>query len=230
MELREAICEKFQRDNGLTFKPSQIVVSNGAKQSIANLCLSLLDPGDECILFSPFWVSYAEIVQLAGGVPVEVYAGVEHDFKVGAEQVELAITDKTRMLLFSSPCNPTGSVYQHAELRAICDVLAKYPDIVVVSDEIYEYINFSGKHVSIGSFDAVKDRTVTVNGFSKGFSMTGWRLGYIGAPQWIADACAKMQGQFTSGAASFSQKAAVIALRSDMTPTHEMAKAFFTSP
>jgi len=226
VELREAICTKFKRDNDLNFKPSQIVVSNGAKQSIANVCLSLLDEGDEVVILAPYWVSYSEIVKLAGGVPVLVKAGIETDFKVSAEQVETAISNRTKILLFSSPCNPTGSVYTEEELKAIADVVAKYEQITILADEIYEYINFTGKHVSIGAFDNVKDRTVTVNGFSKGFSMTGWRLGYIGAPQWIADACGKIQGQFTSGATAFGQKAASYALTADMQPTHEMRKAF----
>lgn len=226
VELRKAIQTKFKRDNGLDFELSQIVVSNGAKQSIANLCLSLLDEGDEVVILAPYWVSYGAIVQLAGGKPVLVSAGIENDYKVSAEQVAEAITDRTRMLLFSSPCNPTGSVYSEEELRAIADVVAAHEGICIVSDEIYEYINFTGQHVSIGAFEQVKDRTVTVNGFSKGFAMTGWRLGYIGAPNWIAEACAKIQGQFTSGATSFGQKAAAYALLADMTPTHKMREAF----
>lgn len=225
-ELREAICEKFARDNDLHFKPSQIVVSNGAKQSIANLCLSLLNPGDEAVVFSPFWVSYAEIIQLAEGKVVPIYAGVDQDFKVTPHQLDLAITPRTKMVLFSSPCNPTGSVYSKHELRNLAEVIARHPDVIIVSDEIYEYINFTDQHASIGAFDVVRDRTVTVNGFSKGFAMTGWRLGYMGAPQWIADACSKMQGQITSGAASFSQRAAIVALLSDMAPTHAMNDAF----
>ncbi len=202
------------------------MVSNGAKQSIANVCLSLLDEGDEVVILAPYWVSYSEIVKLAGGVPVLVKAGIETDFKVSAEQVAAAISKRTKILLFSSPCNPTGSVYTEAELQAIADVVAKHEQITILADEIYEYINFTGKHVSIGAFENVKDRTVTINGFSKGFSMTGWRLGYIGAPQWIASACGKVQGQFTSGANAFGQKAAAYALLADMTPTHEMRKAF----
>ncbi len=226
VELREAIKTKFKRDNNLDFDINQIVVSNGAKQSIANVMLSLIDNEEEVIILSPYWVSYSEIVKLADGIPVLVHAGIEKDYKVTAAQVEAAITSRTKVLLFSSPCNPTGSVYTESELRAIADVVAKYEQITIVSDEIYEYINFSNKHVSIGSFENVKDRTVTINGFSKGFSMTGWRLGYMGAPKWIADACSKMQGQFTSGATSFGQKAAAYALLSDMTPTHEMRDAF----
>lgn len=225
-QIREAISAKFKRDNNLDYAPSQIVVSNGAKQSIANLSLTLLDEGDEVIILAPYWVSYYEIVRLGGGTPVSLLGGIENDFKVTAEQVAGAITEKTRMILFSSPCNPTGSVYQHDELEAIANVIAKHEQIVVVSDEIYEYINFSGKHVSIGSFPQVKEQTVTVNGFSKGFAMTGWRLGYIGAPTWIAKACTKIQGQFTSGATAFGQIAGAHALTSDMTPTNEMRAAF----
>lgn len=226
MEFREAICTKFKRDNNLDFAPNQIVVSNGAKQSIANLCLSLLNEGDEVVLLAPYWVSYFEIIRIPGGIPVIVSAGIDQDFKVTAEQVAAAITPRTKMVLFSSPCNPTGSVYSSEELEAIANVVAPHENITIVSDEIYEYINFKGAHVSIGAFDCVKDRTVTVNGFAKGFAMTGWRLGYIGGPQWIAAACAKIQGQFTSGANSFGQKAAAHALLSDMTPTYNMVKEF----
>ena len=226
MEFREAICTKFKRDNQLDFDPSQIVVSNGAKQSIANLCLSLLNKGDEVVLLAPYWVSYFEIIRIPGGIPVVVSAGIDQDFKVTAEQVEAAITPKTKMLLFSSPCNPTGSVYSSEELEAIANVIARHEGITIVSDEIYEYINFTGQHISIGAFDCVKDRTVTVNGFAKGFAMTGWRLGYMGAPKWIARACSKIQGQFTSCANAFSQKGAVTALLSDMAPTYDMVAEF----
>jgi len=226
VELREAICTKFKRDNQLDFDIHNIVVSNGAKQSIANLCLALLDEGDEVLIFSPYWVSYIEIVRLAGGVPVPVEAGIESDFKVTPEQVEAAITDKTKLVMFSSPCNPTGSVYSADELQAIADVIARHEDVFIMSDEIYEYINFTDQHASIGACPNVKDRTITVNGFAKGFAMTGWRLGYIGAPKWIAAACAKIQGQFTSGANAFGQKAAAYALLADMTPTFEMREAF----
>ena len=226
VELRKAIVTKFKRDNNLDFDINQIVVSNGAKQSIANLALTLLNDGDEVIIFSPYWVSYYEIVRLGGGVPVPVYAGIEQDFKVTAEQVKAAITDKTKLVLFSSPCNPTGSVYTHDELKSIADVIAERENIYIISDEIYEYINFTGGHASIGSFENVRDRTVTVNGFSKGFAMTGWRLGYIGGPLWIAKACAKMQGQFTSGATAFGQMAAAHALTSDLSPTFKMREAY----
>ena len=226
IELREAIKTKFKRDNNLDYNINEIVVSNGAKQSIANLSLALLDEGDEVIILAPYWVSYFEIIRLSGATPVLVSAGIEQDYKVTAAQIEAAITDKTRFILYSSPCNPTGSVYNEAELRSFADVIAKYDDVYIVSDEIYEYINFGDKHISIGSFENVKDRTITVNGFAKGFAMTGWRLGYMGAPKWIADACTKIQGQFTSGASSFGQKAAAHALLSDLTPTYKMCEAF----
>ncbi len=225
-ELRKAIQTKFQRDNQLDFDLDQIVVSNGAKQSIANIFLSLLNKGDEVIVLAPYWVSYSEIVKIAEGVPVLVKASIEDDYKVKAEAIEKAITDRTKAILFSSPCNPTGSVYTHSELSAIADVVAQHEDLYIVSDEIYEYINFTGGHASIGAFEKVKDRTITVNGFSKGFAMTGWRLGYIGAPKWIAKACVKVQGQFTSGANAFGQKAAAYALLADMTPTQQMKAAF----
>lgn len=213
LELRQAICTKLQADNGLTYTPEQIVVSNGAKQSVANLSLALLDAGDEVVVFSPYWVSYKEIVKLSGAEPVFVYAGIEQDFKVSPEQLRAAITPRTRMVLFSSPCNPSGSLFTRTELQALARVLADYPEIVVVSDEIYEYINFTDEgHCSIASFAEVADRAVVINGFSKGYAMTGWRLGYIAAPKWIAAACTKIQGQFTSGANAFGQKAAAQAL------------------
>jgi aspartate aminotransferase len=226
MDLRNAICDKFKSENKLDFKPSQIVVSNGAKQCIANICLATLNEGDEAIILGPYWVSYVEIVKFAGGNPVVVSAGIEEDFKVNAEQIKQAITPKTKLLIFSSPCNPTGSVFTHDELKAIADVIAENGQILVISDEIYEYINFTGNHVSIGAFDNMKDCTATINGFSKGFSMTGWRLGYMGGPQWLADACNKVQGQVTSGAASFSQEAAAVALRTEKTEALAMRDAF----
>ena len=225
-KLREAISRKFKRENGLEYAVSQIVVSNGAKQSIANICLATLDPGDEVIILAPYWVSYADIVTMVGGTSVEVGAGIEQDYKVTPEQIEAAITDRTKLLLFSSPCNPTGSVYTHDELAAIARMLARHEGVYVISDEIYEHINFGDKHVSIGTFPEVKDRTITVNGFSKGFAMTGWRLGYMGAPAEIAEACIKIQGQVTSGANSFSQHAAAFALDADLGPTIEMRQAF----
>lgn len=213
LSLREAIVDKFKNDNGLDYSAAQIVVSNGAKQSIANACLALLNPGDEAIILTPYWVSYIEIAKLAGAEPVLVSAGIDQDFKVTPAQLEAAITDHSRIVLFSSPSNPTGSVYSRDELEGLAEVLRKYPDIIVISDEIYEHINFGEKHTSIGALDGMLDRTITVNGFSKGYAMTGWRLGYMGAPLWIAQACNKIQGQTTSGANSFAQEAAAIALR-----------------
>lgn len=226
LELRKAIVEKFKKENNLIFDPSQIVVSNGAKQSIYNLCMSILNPDDECIILAPYWVSYAEIVKMADGIPVFVSAGIDQDFKPTASAIEKAITPKTKMLLFSSPCNPTGSVFSKRELNAIANVLAKHPDIYIVSDEIYEYINFTGKHFSIGSIDKVRQQTITVNGFSKGYSMTGWRIGYIGAPKEVAAACEKIQGQVTSGASSFGQIAAAFALTYSNRATDLMRKEF----
>lgn len=225
-ELREAISKKFKEENHLDYKASQIVVSNGAKQTLANIFLSLLDQDDEVIVLAPYWVSYSEIIKLAEGKTVLLKAGIESDFKVSAEDIEKAITPKTKALLFSSPCNPTGSVYLESELKAIAQVISKHPGIIIVADEIYEYINFTGKHISIGSFPEVKDQTVTVNGFSKGYAMTGWRLGYMGGPQWLSDACNKVQGQITSGANSFSQKAATFALQTKLPETELMKAAF----
>ncbi|MEN0006162.1 MAG: pyridoxal phosphate-dependent aminotransferase [Bacteroidota bacterium] len=226
VELRKAIQTKFKRDNDLDFDLDQIVVSNGAKQSIANLCLALLNEGDEVVILAPYWVSYSEIVKIAGGIPKLVKAGIEDDYKVSAAMVEEAITARTKAVLFSSPCNPTGSVYSKEELEAIAQVVARHEQITLIADEIYEYINFGERHASIGSFEFVRNRTATVNGFSKGFAMTGWRLGYIGAPKWLAKACAKIQGQFTSGATAFGQKAAAFALEADMAPSHAMREAF----
>jgi len=226
VELRQAIQTKFKRDNGLDFELNQIVVSNGAKQSIANLCMALLDPGDEVIILAPYWVSYKAIVEMNQGVAVPVYAGIDQDYKVTAQQVAAAITERTKMVLFSSPCNPTGSVYSLEELTAIAEVVAPHEQVYIISDEIYEYINFTGQHASIGTVACVKDRTITVNGFAKGFAMTGWRLGYIGAPAFIAEACSKIQGQFTSGANAFAQKAAVTALLADRSPSYAMRDEF----
>ena len=225
-ELREAICRKLKRENDLDFTPNEIMVSNGAKQSISNIFNALLNPGDEVIIFSPYWVSYFDIVKLAGGIAVPVKAGIEQDFKVTSEQLDAAITPKTKVIIFSSPCNPTGSVYTKHELTSLVDVIDKYDNLFVISDEIYEYINFQPQHVSIGTFEKIKDQTITVNGFSKGFAMTGWRLGYIAGPEWLVKACAKIQGQCTSGANAFAQKAAVHALESDMAPSHQMSDAF----
>lgn len=226
LDLRKAISEKFQRDNGLTYSPDQIVVSNGAKQSIANVFMAILNPGDEVIVLTPYWVSYSAMILLAEGTPVFVRGTIENDFKATAEQVKEAITDKTKAIIFSSPCNPTGSVFTKQELEAIANVLKDREDITVISDEIYELINFGSKHESIGTIDGMIDRTVTVNGFSKGFAMTGWRVGYIGAPLWIAKAANKMQGQYTSGNSSIAQRAALTALTGSMEPTKNMAKAY----
>ncbi|NQX78506.1 pyridoxal phosphate-dependent aminotransferase, partial [Gilvibacter sp.] len=208
-DLKQAIITKFERDNGLHYNPAQIVVSTGAKQSLSNLAMVLLNPGDEVLLPAPYWVSYSDISKLAGGVPVVIPSSIETDFKVTPEALDAAITPKTRMMIYSSPCNPSGSVYSKEELRALADVLAKYPDIIVISDEIYEHINFVGQHTSMASFEDMYDRTVVVNGVSKAFSMTGWRIGYIGAPEWIARACNKMQGQVTSGANCTAQRATI---------------------
>ncbi|MBB4078110.1 aspartate aminotransferase [Lewinella aquimaris] len=225
-EIKQAISDKFKRENDLDYKPSQIVVSTGAKQSIANVCFALLNEGDEAVILAPFWVSYSAMVEVAGGKAVIVGAGIEDDYKVTPAAIAEAINERTKFILFSSPCNPTGSVYTHDELAAIARMLADYPDVYVVSDEIYEHINFTGKHASIGTFSEVKDRTITVNGFSKGFAMTGWRLGYLGAPQDVADACSKLQGQNTSGANSIAQYAGAHALNSDLGPTVAMKEAF----
>ncbi len=225
-ELRKAIAEKLKRDNNLDVKAENIVVSTGAKQSLVNTLMALVNPGDEVIIFAPYWVSYYEMVKMAEGVPVLVHGSLENQFKVSATQVREAITPKTKAILFSSPCNPTGAVFSREELTAIAEVVAEHDHIFIIADEIYEYINFTGEHFSIGSLDIVKDRTITVNGFSKGFAMTGWRMGYIAAPKWIADACDKMQGQVTSGANSITQKAALAALTGDMMETKKMSEAY----
>lgn len=226
-DLKEAIILKFKRDNNLTYKPNQIVVSTGAKQSLANVALALINPGDEVILPAPYWVSYSDIVKIAEGVPVEVPTSIENDFKMTALQLEAAITPKTKMLWYSSPCNPSGSVYNKQELEAIANVLKKHPQIIVVSDEIYEHINFTSEgHTSIAGIDGMYDRTVTVNGVSKAFAMTGWRIGYIGAPEWIAKACNKMQGQITSGANSIAQRATIAALKAPVSKIQYMIDEF----
>jgi aspartate aminotransferase len=226
MELKEAICRKFKRDNNLEYKPSQIVVSTGAKQSLYNIAQVMLNDGDEVILPAPYWVSYYEIIKLSGGVPVEVRTTVENDFKMTPEEFEAAITPKTKMMWFSSPCNPSGSVYNREELTALVKVLEKYPHIYVVSDEIYEHINFSGTFCSIASVPGMFDRTITVNGVAKAFAMTGWRIGYIGAPEFIAKACTKMQGQVTSGANSIAQRATITAVDANPSVLEEMVDAF----
>jgi aspartate aminotransferase len=226
LELKEAICKKFKRDNNLEYKPSQIVVSTGAKQSLYNIAQVMLNEGDEVILPAPYWVSYFEIIKLSGGTPVEVPTSVESDFKITPEQLEAAITPKTKMMWFSSPCNPSGSVYNREELTALANVLEKYPNIYVVSDEIYEHINFSGTFCSIGSIPGMLERTITVNGVAKAFAMTGWRIGYIGAPEFIAKACTKIQGQVTSGANSIAQRATITAVAADPSVLNEMVSAF----
>lgn len=225
-DLREAICEKFDRDNGIYYTKDQIVVSTGAKQSIANVVMSLVNPGDEVIIPAPYWVSYAEIVKVADGVSVFVNADIKADFKITGKQLEEAITDKTKLILFSTPCNPTGSVYSKEELQELATVISKYKNIIVLSDEIYEHINFVGKHESLAQFPEVYDQVVTVNGVSKAWAMTGWRLGYIGAPKEIAAACSKVQGQFTSATSSITQRATIAALKKDPVFLEEMLAAF----
>jgi len=225
-ELRKAVSLKFKRDNNLDYSPEQIVVSTGAKHSLTNLALTILNPGDEVLLPAPYWVSYHDMIKIAEAKPIIINSGIEADFKVTPDQIEKAITSKTRMLWFSSPCNPSGSVYSKDELLAIAQVIAKHPNIIIVADEIYEHINFLDKHQSIAQFDFIKEQVVTVNGVSKGYAMTGWRIGYIGAPKWIADACTKMQGQFTSGTCSIAQKAAQAALEADPVSIIPMQEAF----
>lgn len=226
VELKDAVITKFKRDNGLTYNRAQIVVSTGAKQSLANAAMVILNPGDEVILPCPYWVSYAEIVKLAEGVPVEVPTTVENNFKITPAQLEAAITPKTKMLWYSSPCNPSGMIFSKEELRALADVLVKYPDIIVVSDEIYEHINFVGEHASMAQFEDMYDRVITVNGVSKAFAMTGWRIGYIGAPEYIARACNKMQGQITSGANCIAQRAVITALEAPVSKIQPMIDTF----
>jgi aspartate aminotransferase len=225
-DLREAIAKKFTNENGIPSEVANVVVSTGAKQSLANIFMSIIDPGDEVIILSPYWVSYADLIQVAEGVPVLVKGAIENDFKATAEQVAKAITPKTKALIYSSPCNPSGSVFTLDELSAIANALQADKNIIVIADEIYEHINFTGKHVSMGSFPEMKDRVITVNGVAKGFAMTGWRIGYISAPLAIAKACAKIQGQFTSGANSIAQRATLAALTQDMEPTKKMAAEY----
>ncbi|AXT58262.1 pyridoxal phosphate-dependent aminotransferase [Aquimarina sp. AD1] len=226
IELKDAIITKFKRDNNLSYDHSQVVVSTGAKQSLYNVAQVYLNPGDEVILPCPYWVSYSDIVKLAEGVPVEVKTSIENDFKMTADQLEKAITPKTKMIWYSSPCNPSGSIYSKDELRALADVLQKYPDIIVVSDEIYEHINYVGDHASMAQFDDMYERTVTVNGVAKAFAMTGWRIGYIGAPKAIARACNKMQGQVTSGANCIAQRAVITALEAPVSKIQYMIDEF----
>ena len=226
VELKDAISKKFKRDNQLNYNRSQIVVSTGAKQSLANVVMVLINEGDEVLLPCPYWVSYAELIKLAEGVPVEIPTTVESNFKITPEQLEAAITPRTRMIMYSSPSNPSGMVYSKEELRALADVLVKYPDIIVVSDEIYEHINFVGQPFSMAQFEDMYDRVVTVNGVSKAFAMTGWRIGYIGGPDWIARACNKMQGQITSGANCIAQRAVITALEAPVSSIKYMIDTF----
>ena len=225
-DLRMAISAKFKRDNNINYSKDQIVVSTGAKQSIANVVLSLINPGDEVIIPAPYWVSYEEIVKMAEGVPVGIETSIENDFKITPDQLKAAINTKTKLMIYSSPCNPSGSVYTKEELRGLADVLKDHPSIVVISDEIYEHINFTNSYFSMAAFDDMYNQVVTVNGVSKSFAMTGWRLGYIGAPNWIASACTKIQGQFTSGASSISQRAALAAISEDPKVVIPMKNAF----
>jgi len=226
LDLREAVCTKFKRDNNLDYKPENIVVSTGAKQSLANVILALVDEGDDVIIPTPYWVTYSELVKIAKGKVVEVHTSLESGFKITPAQLEAAITSTTKLFLFSSPCNPSGAVYSKKELEGLADVFRKHPNVFIISDEIYEYINFVGKHESIAQFDDLKDRTIVINGLSKGFAMTGWRLGYIAASAEVAKACEKLQGQFTSGTNSITQKAAVVALTADLRPSMEMVEEF----
>jgi len=226
LDLREAVCTKLQRDNGLSYKPENIVVSTGAKQSLANAILALVDENDEVIIPTPYWVTYSELVKIARGRVVEIKTSARDGFKITPQQLEAAITPHTNVFLFSSPCNPSGAVYTREELEGLVNVFRKYPNVTILSDEIYEYINFVGKHESIAQFEDIRDRVVIINGLSKGFAMTGWRLGYIAASPEIAKACEKLQGQFTSGTSSITQKAAVTALTTDLRPTEEMVEEF----
>jgi aspartate aminotransferase len=226
LDLRQAVCTKLQRDNGLEYTPEQIVVSTGAKQSIANTVLAIVDKADEVIIPTPYWVTYSEIVKLAGGTVKLVKTSFEHGYKITPAELEAAITPKTKLFMFSSPCNPTGALYSREELGALAGVFRKHPEVFIMSDEIYEHINFTGRHESIAQFDFLKERVIIINGLSKGFAMTGWRLGYIAAPLAVAKACDKIQGQFTSGANAITQRAAIGALTGDLRPTYEMVKEF----
>jgi aspartate aminotransferase len=228
LEVRKAVAQKFKRDNGLDYAPDQIVISTGAKQAIANAIYALVNPGDEVIMPSPFWVSYAELVKLVGGIPVLLPAPVEQDFKITPQQLEKAINDKTKLIIYSSPCNPTGSVYSREELEAFAAIIEKKDELYVISDEIYELINFAGTTTSIASIGNMIERTITVNGVSKAFAMTGWRIGYIGAPKWIAEACSKMQGQITSGANSIAQMATLAAVSADPSVVKPMIDTFLS--
>ncbi len=224
--LRRAICDKLRRENGLEYEPTQIVVGNGAKQELANALLAVVDPGDEVLIPTPAWVSYVEMVKLAEGVAVTIEATAEHDYKITAEQLEQAITPRSKVLMLNSPCNPTGSVYSETELEALAEVLRRHPEIIILSDEIYEHINFRGGVKSFATLEGMKERTILINGVSKAYAMTGWRIGYMAAPVEIAKAVTKLQGQYTSGASSIAQKAAEAAYNGDQTCVEEMRKAF----
>lgn len=226
LDLREAVCTKLKRDNNLDYKPENIVTSTGAKQSLANVILAIVDEGEEVLIPTPYWVTYSELVKIARGKVVEIHAPLENGFKITPEQLEAAITEKTKLFMFSSPCNPSGAVYSKSELQGLAEVFRKYPNIYIIADEIYEYINFVGKHESIAQFDDLKDRVIVINGLSKGFAMTGWRLGYTASNVEIAKACEKLQGQFTSATCSITQKAAVVALTTDIKPSLEMTEEF----
>jgi aspartate aminotransferase len=226
LDLREAVCFKLKRDNDLEYKPENIIVSTGAKQSLANAILAIVDDNQEVIIPTPYWVTYSELVKIARGKVVEVRTTVENGYKITPAELEAAITPKTKMFLFSSPCNPSGAVYSKKELEALAVVFRKYPNIYIISDEIYEYINFVGKHESIAQFSDLKDRIIIINGLSKGFAMTGWRLGYIAASVEVAKGCEKLQGQFTSGATAVTQRAAIVALTGDLRPSEEMTEEF----
>ncbi len=226
LELKKAIVNKFKTENNLSYQPSQIVVSTGAKQSIINVILSIIEKGDEVLVPSPFWVSYPEMIKMAEATPVFVHATIETDYKITPQQLEAAITPKTKAVVYSSPSNPTGSYYTEDELRSLAEVFQRHPQVFVISDEIYEHINFTGKHTSIAQIPGMYDRTIVVNGVSKAFAMTGWRIGYMAGPEWIAKACEKLQGQFTSGASSISQRATLAALTSSLEPTYKMRDAF----
>ena len=225
-DLRAAISRKFREENGLNYAPEQIIVSAGGKHSLINVVLSVVDPGDEVILLAPYWVSYLDHITFAEGTPVIIQTSIDSDFKVTPEQLEAAITPKTRLLIFNSPSNPTGMVYTYDEMAALVRVLEKHPQVIIISDEIYEHITFSGKHISLATFSSITDRVVTVNGVSKGYAMTGWRIGYIGAPLWLAKACNKLQGQFTSGVCSIAQRAALAAVSSQSDSKERMREAF----
>ena len=226
LDLRAAVCTKLERDNGIAYTPEQIVVSTGAKQSIANTVLAIVDKSDEVVIPTPYWVTYSEIVKLAGGTVKFVNTTFENNYKITADELEAALNENTRLFMFSSPCNPTGAFYTKDELKALVDVFLNFPQVYIMSDEIYEHINFVGKHESIAQFDSIKDRVIIINGLSKGWAMTGWRLGYIAAPIHIAKACEKIQGQFTSGTNAVTQRAAIVALTGDMKPTYDMVAEF----